>query len=166
MKRKDSTPIPSRVAQAAAKFKTCSVCGKLFLPKMKEDICLKCFQKKETDEQNVIDYLRHNQNASVEDLAKACNVPHSFVRHMVDAGKFDGIGDSLRHPCKMCGDLILIGDYCYDCSIKMKGELEAVKESIKENVRMAAEAKEYATKSRLRSMIGGDSAKSFFRHKK
>ena len=165
MKKNDSYQIPSRVAQAAAKYRNCKICGKIFIPKVNEDICVNCYKKGKESEESVIDYFRHHQNASIDEIAKACHVHQSLIRKMVDSGKFDVLGENMQHPCKLCGTMVLIGDYCYDCSIKMKGDLEAAKESIKENVRMAAEAKEYATRSRLRTMIGDD-RRNLFRNKK
>ena len=90
-------------------------------------------------------------------IADACHVSHEMIEHMVESGKFMGVANDLSHPCKMCGTMILMGEYCVPCSIKMKNDLQGAKEQIKENLRhqtqLLHERKVHAGRSHLRSLL-------------
>lgn len=104
--------------------KNCRKCRKLFNYIGGQPICPQCREELEKKFQEVKKYIQENRNASVVQVAEACEVEESQIRQwvreerlMFAEGSVSGIG------CEVCGTPITSGRFCDKCKANMINDL-------------------------------------------
>lgn len=113
--------------EGESKLITCRVCG-VIMVKLVRDICPKCFLEEEKVFQKVRDFLRANNGASLEDIAKhtACKIEQ--VEAFVRSGRLERIGvKKVPHPCQLCQTTIYEGVVCQECKKTLKEQVNSLK---------------------------------------
>jgi len=100
--------------------KNCRRCKRLFNYIGGQQICPACREEIEAEFQKVKKYIQDNRNASVIQVAEACEVEESQIRQwvreerlMFAEGAVSGIA------CEVCGTAIASGRFCDKCKAGM-----------------------------------------------
>lgn len=107
--------------------RNCRKCRKLFNYIGGQPICPSCKEELEKTFQVVKKYIQDNRNATVSQVAEACEVEESQIRQwvreerlMFAEGSVSGIG------CETCGTPITSGRFCAKCKAEMINTLSSV----------------------------------------
>lgn len=104
--------------------RTCRRCRKLFNYVAGQPICPVCREELENLFQNVKKYLADNRNASINDVAEACEVDAQQIRQWVREERLQFSSDSaVGINCESCGTMIRSGRFCDNCKVKMTNGL-------------------------------------------
>lgn len=109
----------------------CLHCGRICV-ETPAKLCPKCMEQEEEAELLVIEFLRGNGRASVEEIKDATGVHEETILRMLKKGRF--VGDFVvQYPCELCGALITEGRVCSSCnsSIMRQARAEAEKDAKK-----------------------------------
>lgn len=96
----------------------CRICGQLFL-KDHTDYCLDCYKGIEQEYQNVVSFLKNEQNrdATIEEVSEETDVSLKQIADFIRDGRiFAGDYPNLGYPCAHCGKVIkrqVLCDVCY-----------------------------------------------------
>lgn len=113
--------------EGESKLITCRVCG-VIMVRLVRDICPKCFVEEEQVFQKVRDFLRANNGASLEDIAKHTNCKIEQVEAFVRSGRLERIGvKKVPHPCQLCQTTIYEGVVCQECKKTLKEQVNLLK---------------------------------------
>ncbi len=110
-----------------SKLITCRVCG-IIMVRLARDTCPKCFQEEEKVFQKVRDFLRANNGASLEDVARHTGASILQVEAFVRSGRLERVGvKRVPHPCQLCQKTIYEGVVCVDCKKNLKEQVNSLK---------------------------------------
>ena len=100
--------------------RTCRRCRKLFNYVAGQPICPVCREELENLFQNVKKYLADNRNASINDVAEACEVDAQQIRQWVREERLQFSSEmAAGFGCERCGIGIRSGRFCDKCKIEM-----------------------------------------------
>nr|NSL49207.1 flagellar protein [Dendrosporobacter quercicolus DSM 1736]SDM87684.1 hypothetical protein SAMN04488502_10882 [Dendrosporobacter quercicolus] len=102
----------------------CPECGKLYVENT-SGLCPACYEVEEYEELKIVEFLREQGKASIEEICKATGVREKTILRMMKRGRFKGTFD-ITYPCESCGANISEGRLCPACS---KNITDQVKES-------------------------------------
>lgn len=110
----------------------CKKCGRLFNYVAGMAICPVCREEGEKVFQQVKEYIRENKNASINEVAEACEVEVRQIRQWVREERLEFSPDSpVGIDCEMCGEMIRSGRFCEQCKAGMAKEFgDAVKKPV------------------------------------
>lgn len=117
-----------------ARVRQCSKCGKVFRTTWNYDLCGTCRAQASDKEQLVRDFVMHNRNATILDIAEQLKVSGTFIRRMINEGKLDQQESEPALKCRGCGTPISVGNYCQKCLSKMKQQIDFAKNRIINNM--------------------------------
>ncbi len=116
----------------------CKKCGKLFSPKVSEEVCPVCRDEEEEKFQKVKDYLWDHPKATVEEVHEETGVEEELIIKFVKDGRLIAEGLDLENivlECERCGTAIANGRFCSSCKDELvdgfTGETEDKKEDTK-----------------------------------
>ncbi|MCR4842727.1 MAG: flagellar protein [Eubacterium sp.] len=106
--------------------RSCKMCKKLFNCMGRETLCPACRKKEEEKFQEVKKYIEENKGASVDEVAKDCEVPSKIIYRWVREERLIlSAGSGILIECEICGKPIVKGKYCPECAANMANELNA-----------------------------------------
>lgn len=108
----------------------CSECGKLCM-ETPNKLCASCLTEYLEDEIKVAEYLRVNENSTVDEVHQATKVKKHIVMKMIREGRV--IEGKLAFPCETCGVAISSGRWCKSCSDKVMETKLPTQDENKEN---------------------------------
>jgi len=121
----------------------CARCGTVFAKTIR-DVCSSCYREEEQAFQTVYRFLskRKNREATLSEIVAATDVEEELVikfmkQKRLRASQFP----KLAYPCEKCGEDIVEGRLCRDCSTDIKTKLEHYDEM--EKIRSKRRKKEH-----------------------
>lgn len=106
--------------------KTCKMCKKIFNYVGGPQYCPACSRKLEDKFQEVKTYIDENKGASVEQVAKECDVTTKLIHRWVREERLVlSAGSGIKVTCESCGKPIATGRFCKECANNMAQELGA-----------------------------------------
>jgi ribosomal protein L32 len=99
----------------------CPECGKLYVENVAR-LCPECYRKQEEDAEQVMEYLRDTNKATLEEIHHATGVKHKIILRLLRSGRIVG---GISYPCDSCGDLITEGRICNKCSKNFLDQIRA-----------------------------------------
>lgn len=104
--------------------KNCRMCGRLFNYIGGQRICPDCKKKLEEKFQEVKNYIRENQKASMNQIAEDNDVEVQQIQQWVREERLQFTEDSpIKLTCENCGAEILTGRFCEKCKNDMASNL-------------------------------------------
>ena len=113
----------------------CASCGKIFQSVWNNKICPACREEIANNEEKVLEFLSNHDNTNLSEVSVQCGVSTTFIRRMIEHGKFVTQENSMTYPCHGCGAPISMGNYCSACVSSMKKEINEAKTRITENMK-------------------------------
>jgi len=108
------------------KLGNCAHCGEVFAKSVR-DICPKCYRKEEEAFKIVYRFLmnRKNREATLQEIVEATNVKEELIIKFIKQKRLrTSQFPKLAYPCEMCGNDIIEGRLCEECSSGIKKEIE------------------------------------------
>ncbi len=115
--------------------KNCIKCMKLFNYVSGPSICPACRKNIEEQFKEVRLYIRKNSDASISEVAEACNTDVKQIRQWIREERLSFSSDSsIGIECESCGKSIKTGRFCEACKVQMATNLSSAykKEEVKE----------------------------------
>ena len=95
--------------------RNCPRCGKIFAM-VREPICKPCVKAEEEIFEKVREYVKENQNRTIQEVAEACEVNPKKILQYIRDGKLEaGMGMEGEIACSKCGRNIKTGRMCEAC---------------------------------------------------
>lgn len=104
----------------------CSQCGEVFAKGLR-DVCPKCYREEEEAFKIVYHFLmkRKNRQATLSEIVEATKVKEELIIKFIKQKRLrTSQFPKLAYPCEMCGNDIIEGRLCGDCSKGIKKEIE------------------------------------------
>ena len=139
--------MPRGVVNAHPKVINCASCGRIFQSLWGNHVCSECQALLAEKEEEVIDYVISHRNSTIAEVAEKCDVTISFIRKMIERGRFIAQEFDMSYPCHSCGAKISAGNYCPRCLARIKQQLNDAKERILENMKKDGKLKVETLKS-------------------
>ena len=139
--------MPRGVVNAHPKVINCASCGRLFQSLWGNHFCPECQAMFVIKEEEVIEYVVKHRNSTIAEVAEKCEVSISFIRKMIERGRFVAREADMLYPCHACGAQISAGNYCPQCLARIKQQLNETKERILENMKKEGKLKVETLKS-------------------
>ncbi len=99
-----------------ANLKNCSACGKLFIAKPKQKLCLDCFEELQAEEARIIRYVdTHKEAATLDKICEGTGAEPRMILRMIHDSRFLHTDVDISYPCESCGAPITRGRYCAGC---------------------------------------------------
>lgn len=119
----------------------CPHCGDVFVKSLR-NICPSCYKKEEEAFDIVYQFLRKQKNreAKIHTIAEATGVEEELIIKFVKENRLRSTQfPNLSFPCEQCGDPIVTGKVCSNCSnelltaLQKHEAIEEKKQSLQEN---------------------------------
>lgn len=111
----------------------CPQCGAVFVKSLRE-ICPSCYKAEEASFDMVYQFLRKRENreATIIEIVAATDVEEKLIIRFVKENRLrTSQFPQLTYPCERCGEPIVTGKVCSNCSNQLLKDL-AVHEEIEE----------------------------------
>ena len=109
--------------------RNCRKCGKLFNYVSGMAICPACKEESEKKFTEVKEYIREHRGASVNEVARECDVEESQIKQWVREERLEfSTGEGIGIVCEICGIPIPMGRYCEKCKANMVNSLSSASE--------------------------------------
>ena len=93
----------------------CARCGKLF-NRLSRPICPDCAREEERQADVVMEFLKDNPNATIEEISESTGVDSQIILRLIRDNRLRATGAySVPRNCKACGAPIDAGQYCGHC---------------------------------------------------
>ena len=107
--------------------KNCRRCKRLFNYLAGPQICPACREEIEAEFQKVKKYLFDNRNATIAQVAEACEIDEHQIRQWVREERLEfSSGIDAGVVCENCGAPISTGRFCEKCKTSMMNDLASV----------------------------------------
>lgn len=101
----------------------CARCGKLF-NRLSRPICPDCAREEERQVGVVMDFLKDNPSATIEEISQSTGVDSQIILRLIRDYRLRATGGySVPRNCKACGAPIDAGQYCGHCLRKFSQAL-------------------------------------------
>lgn len=104
----------------------CPSCGDVFVKGLRA-ICPSCYKKEEEAFEIVYQFLRKQKNreAKINEIVEATGVEEALIIKFVKENRLrTSQFPNLSYPCEQCGDPIVSGKVCSNCSNELLTALE------------------------------------------
>ena len=104
--------------------RNCRKCGKLFNYVSGPPICMACREALEVKFQEVKEYIREHNHATIPEVAEACDVSQNQIQQWLkDERLAVAEGSGIALLCENCGEPIASGRFCAKCKSSMANQL-------------------------------------------
>jgi len=124
----------------------CSTCGEVFAKGLRE-VCPACFKKEEEAFELVYRFLmkRKNREATLDEVVEATGVEKDLIIKFIKQNRIrTSQFPSLAYPCDMCGEEIIEGKLCENCSKGIKDDMKFI-----DNIERVKREREQKSKSSI-----------------
>ncbi len=105
--------------------RSCKSCGRLFNYLQGQPICPACKKKLEEKFVEVRDYIRENDNATMQEISDATEVSVKQIKQWVREERLTFTKNSpVGIECESCGTMIRTGRFCEKCKNNMASNLK------------------------------------------
>ena len=104
--------------------RNCRKCGKLFNYVSGPPICMACREALEVKFQEVKEYIREHNHATIPEVAEACDVSQNQIQQWLKDERLEVTeGSGIALLCENCGEPISSGRFCAKCKSSMANQL-------------------------------------------
>lgn len=104
--------------------RNCRKCGKLFNYVAGPPICMACREALEVKFQEVKEYIREHNHATIPQVAEACDVSQNQIQQWLKDERLEvAEGSGIALLCENCGEPITSGRFCAKCKSNMADRL-------------------------------------------
>lgn len=110
----------------------CERCGQLF-NRVTRNICPNCIREEEKLFDDVKDYIRTHEAATVSEVADATQVSEERVLHYLREGRLE-LSGTLTYACESCGKPIRSGRFCSECKQELGSDMSDAARALKQQL--------------------------------
>ncbi|MCM3750188.1 flagellar protein [Paenibacillus pasadenensis] len=126
----------------------CPRCGRLFAKNFR-DVCPNCIREIDREYDECRDYLRKYRGATINELSEQTNVSIRQITKFIKEGRISLLdAPNLSYPCEVCGILIREDHMCDSCRLRLRGDVQRMKDSETENKRNISVQRAYRIKDK------------------
>ena len=104
--------------------RNCRKCGKLFNYVSGPPICMACREAMEAKFQEVKEYIREHNHATIPEVSEACDVSQNQIQQWLRDDRLElAPGSGISLLCENCGEPIASGRFCSKCKNSMVDQL-------------------------------------------
>ncbi|MCL2083864.1 MAG: flagellar protein [Oscillospiraceae bacterium] len=117
-------------------IKSCRTCGKMFQYRGSYQ-CPDCMRALDEKFVEVRNYILDNPSAAMADICEENDVDQDTVMRWIREGRLlmsGSAGGDLHFQCRNCGKKINGGTYCFDCSNKLKSQIDGTARDLQRSI--------------------------------
>ncbi len=106
--------------------RNCRKCGRIFNYVLGAPICPACKEKMEEKFQEVKEFIRSNERATIPEISEQCEVETSQIHQWIREERLVFSDDSpVGINCESCGAMIKTGRFCEKCKAELTNNLRS-----------------------------------------
>ncbi len=110
----------------------CERCGQLF-NRVTRSICPNCVKEEEKSFDEVKEYIRSHDSATISEVAEATQVSEERVLHYLREGRLE-LSGTLTYACESCGTPIRTGRFCSACQQMLGSDIAGAAKALKQQL--------------------------------